>query len=302
MKSKMILTAMLMALPSALMAQENIEKAFEALRLSDWQEETMSSHHVDKNPETDVMEGMSDEYEFKITKVNVASKQLILDIRSAFTKDREAAYSVSSGTHGGAETYTSLAVGDGNGGSVAIGLMNDSKWTYACFLDPEDKEKSHRYAYGFEWVEKKDGTIIGRMVKTYATTQKYRKGNRRISRRISINGNEINVDGQSFSLGSGLPFEMSSVLNTDSIFFNHERSSESWLSEFNTYKNLFQKNPDGTAASHYATYIYKLCKNAKSLEDVEKNMVAAEIKKLKSKSTDDFIRNLFDMSIERLKK
>ena len=306
MKSKcIILFAILMALPSALMAQENIQKAFEALRLSDYQEETMSSHHVDKNPETDVMEGMSDEYEFKIAKVNVASKQLITDIRNAFTKDREAAYSMSSGTHGGAESYTSLAVGDGNGGGIAIGLMNDSKWTYACFLDPEDKEKNHRYAYGFEWVEKKDGTIIGRLVKTYATTQKYRKSNRKISSRISINGKEINFDGQGISsllFGDGFSFDKNSMIGVDSVSFNREMSSETWLSEFNTFKNLFQKNPNGTAASHYATQIYGLCKNANSLEGVEKNMVVAEIKKLKAKTTDDFIQQLFDMSIERLKK
>lgn len=302
MKSKsIILTAMLTALPSALMAQQHIEKAFEALRVSDYQEETMSRHQVDKAQETGIMEGMSDEYEFKITKVNAASKQLVSDIRNAFTKDREDAYKVSSGTHGGAEAYTSLAVGNNNGGGIAIGLMNDSKWMYACFLDPADKEKNHRYAYGFEWVEQKDGTIIGRMVKTYATTQQYRMGNRKISSRISINGKEINVDGQSFSF-SGFPFDDSSVFDTDSIFFNRERSSESWLSEFNTYKNLFLKKPNGNASSHYATYIYKLCKNAKSLEKDEKTMVAREIAKLKTSTNDEFIKQLFDMSIKRLGK
>lgn len=301
MKSKsIILTAMLTALPSALMAQQHIEKAFEALRVSDYQEETMSRHQVDKAQETGIMEGMSDEYEFKITKVNAASKQLVSDIRNAFTKDREDAYKVSSGTHGGAEAYTSLAVNN-NGGGIAIGLMNDSKWMYACFLDPADKEKNHRYAYGFEWVEQKDGTIIGRMVKTYATTQQYRMGNRKISSRISINGKEINVDGQSFSF-SGFPFDDSSVFDTDSIFFNRERSSESWLSEFNTYKNLFLKKPNGNASSHYATYIYKLCKNAKSLEKDEKTMVAREIAKLKTSTNDEFIKQLFDMSIKRLGK
>lgn len=302
MKSKsIILTAILTALPSALMAQQHIEKAFEALRVSDYQEETMSRHQVDKAQETGIMEGMSDEYEFKITKVNAASKQLVSDIRNAFTKDREGAYKVSSGTHGGAEAYTSLAVGNSNGGGIAIGLMNDSKWMYACFLDPADKEKNHRYAYGFEWVEQKDGTIIGRMVKTYATTQQYRMGNRKRSSRISINGKEINVDGQSFSF-SGFPFDDSSVFDTDSIFFNRERSSESWLSEFNTYKNLFLKKPDGNASSHYATYIYKLCKNAKSLEKDEKTMVAREIAKLKTSTNDEFIKQLFDMSIKRLGK
>ena len=299
MKSKsIILTAILMALPSFLMAQQNIEKAFDALRLSDYQEETMSRHHVDKNPETDVMEGMSDEYEFTITKVNAASKQLITDVRNAFTKDREAAYSVSSGTQGGAETYTSLAVGDDNGGGVAIGLMKDSKWIYACFLDPGDKEKNHRYAYGFEWVEKKDGTIIGRMVKTYATTQKYRQGNRRrISSRISINGKEINVDGQSFSFGSGFPFDNSSVFDDDSV---DEKTPESWLSEFNTFKRLFLKNPDSSTATHHATSIYKLCKNAEMLEPEEKKIVAQELAKLKHAAKDELIQNVFQMSIMKL--
>ena len=301
MKSKsIILTAMLTALPSALMAQQHIEKAFEALRVNDYQEETMSRHQVDKAQDTGVMEGMSDEYEFKITKVNAASKQLISDIRNAFTKDREAAYKVSSGTHGGAESYTSLAVGN-NGGGIAIGLMNDSKWMYACFLDPADKEKIHRYAYGFEWVEQKDGTIIGRLVKTYATTQKYRMGrNKKMSSKISINGKEINVDGQSFSFGSGFPFDGSSVFDSDSLFFNRERSTESWLSEFNTYKNHFLKRPDGNTSSHYATYIYKLCKNAGMLDADEKKMVAQEIAKLKTSTKDEFIKQLFDMSIKRL--
>ena len=81
------------------------------------------------------MEGMSDEYEFKIAEK--ANKHLITAIRQAFDKDEQAAYSVSTGSHGGAENYISLAVGNGNKG-VGIGEMKDSKWIYACFLDPED--------------------------------------------------------------------------------------------------------------------------------------------------------------------
>ena len=110
------------------------------------------------------------------------------------------------------------------------------------------------------------------------------------------------MDGQSFSFGNGFPFDDSLVFDTDSVFFSREKSSESWLSEFNTYKKLFLKNPDGTAASHYATYLYKLCKNAKSLEDAEKKIVETEIRKLKNKTKDEFIQQLFDMSVVRLKK
>ena len=68
MKSKdLILTAILMAVSSTMMAQENIEKAFDALRQSRSQEETYSNHFLEKDPDTGLMEGMSDEYEFKTT-------------------------------------------------------------------------------------------------------------------------------------------------------------------------------------------------------------------------------------------
>ena len=190
MKSKnLILTAILMAVSSTMMAQENIEKAFDALRQSRSQEETYSNHFLEKDPDTGLMEGMSDEYEFKTTYPD--GKRLVTAIRQAFTKDEQAAYSVSTGSHGGAENYTSLAVGNGNKGGVAIGLMKDSKWIYACFLDPEDTLRIHRYAYALEWVEKKDGSIVGRIVKTYATTQKFRQ--RRSSSKWIINGQEINI-------------------------------------------------------------------------------------------------------------
>ena len=132
MKSKnLILTAILMAVSSTVMAQENIQKAY----------------FLERDPDTGLMEGMSDEYEFKIAEKT--NKHLITAIRQAFDKDEQAAYSVSTGSHGGAENYISLAVGNGNKG-VGIGEMKDSKWIYACFLDPEDTLRTHRYAYAME--------------------------------------------------------------------------------------------------------------------------------------------------------
>lgn len=280
MKSKdLILTAILMAVSSTMMAQENIEKAFDALRQSRSQEETYSNHFLEKDPDTGLMEGMSDEYEFKTTYPD--GKRLVTAIRQAFTKDEQAAYSVSTGSHGGAENYTSLAVGNGNKGGVAIGLMKDSKWIYACFLDPEDTLRIHRYAYALEWVEKKDGSVVGRIVKTYATTQKFRQ--RRSSSKWIINGQEINI-----------PTTLNGVFN--------ESGSETWLSRFNNLRTLFQKKSEGAAASSWATQIYKLCKEAKSLDESEKKMVIQMIQKLKTQTNDEFIQQLFDVSIERLKK
>ncbi len=278
MKSKNILiTGMLMLLPSAVPAQQQIQQAFDALRNSNIKE-IISRHSVEKDPDLGTMEGLEDTYDFELT--DNRDKRLIDNIWKAFELDEAHAYSVSTGSNGNSEDFVSLAVGDSNKGGVAIGLIKDSKWIYACFLDPNDTLRQHRYAYALEWAEN-GNKIRGRIVKTYATTLKFRQSKKQ-SRTITVNGNN-------FAFGS---------------FFSDAdtKPSETWLSEFNTYKNLFLKNPDGTAANSYATQIYRLCKDAKSLEDVEKNIVAMEIVKIKKKTKDDFIQQLFDMSIERLKK
>jgi len=290
MKSKSIFIAgLLMLLPTVSMAQENIQRAFDALRQSKDIKEVSARHSLDKDPDTGMMEGLEDTFDFTIR--NQKAKHLVDDIRKAFQQDEPQAYNVSSGTHGNSEDYISLAVGNSKKGGVAIGLMQGSKWIYACFLDPEDSLRQHRYAYALEWVDDGD-KIRGRIVKTYATTQKFRQS-RHQSSTITVNGKNIKLSGSGFSSGDGF---------TWSGFSSDDKSSETWLTEFNTYKNLFLKNPNGTAANSYATQIYRLCKNAKMLEDVEKNMVATQITKLRKKTNDEFIQQLFDMSIERLKK
>ena len=241
---------------------------------------------------------MSDIYDFQIT--NPQNKNLVTAIEQAFRLDEGKAYSVKTGNRGGEEHYTSLAVGNSNRGGVAIGLMKGSKYTYALFLDPEDSARQHRYAYALEWVDDGD-KIRGRIAKTYATTQEHRRSIRQ-TRSISINGNTFKIDDNSFSFGSGFPFDNSSVFDNDSLFSYGPKSSESWLSEFNTFKNLFLKNPTGTAANYYVSHIYKLCKNADCLDDAEKVMVLKELEKMKKTVKDDLIKQMFEMSSERLNK
>jgi len=297
MKSKnIILTAMLMALPSALMAQENIEKTFEAL-LNEKNVEIKTQHSLERDPETGKKTAQADVYDFEVSSPTGLSR--IKAIQKAFEKDKDAAYQYRTVSHPGSD-YMSLAVGDGKSQSVAIGKIKGSDYIYACFLDKDDPEKKYRYAYAMEWLEKDKKTQV-RLAITYATTQKYRQSGKNI-RSVIVNGNEINVDGNSFSFGSGFPFDMNSVIGVDSVFLNREMSSESWLSKFNTYKNLFLKNPDGAAASYYATQIYGLCKNVDKMDEVEKKLVKSEILRLKMETTDEFIQKLFNMSIERLDK
>ena len=274
MKSKsIIMVGLFLLMPFTATAQQQIEKAFEALRQSKAQKEVWSEHTIEKDPETGKLEGLSDIYDFLIT--SPQKKELVTAIEQAFRQDESKAYSVRTANRGGEEHYTALAVGNGNRGGVAIGLMKGSKYIYALFLDPEDPARQHRYAYALEWVDD-GGKIMGRIAKTYATTQEYRKSNRQSST-ISINGNTFNIDHR-FS------------------------SSESWLSEFNTFKNLFLKNPTGTAANYNVSHIYKLCKNAGSLDEAEKVMVIKELEKLKKEAKDDFLKQMFEMSSERLNK
>jgi hypothetical protein len=301
MKSKsLILTAMLTALPSVLLAQQNIQKAFDAL-LNENIVEIKTQHTLERDPETGKKKAQMDIYDFEVANPTGISR--IKDIQRAFDKDKETAYELRSGDHAG-NNYPTLAVGDGRSQAVAVGRIKGSNYIYACFLDKDDPEKSYRYAYALEWVEKDKKTQV-RLAVTYATTLQYRN-NKRQTRTFIVNGEKVRVDGNSFSnsfsLGNGFPFDNSSVFDSDSISFNRERSSEGWLSEFNTYKRLYQRNPDGSAANYYATYIYKLCKKADCLENEEKQLVATEIKRLKAKTKDEFIQQLFDMGIERLKK
>lgn len=290
MKSKkLMVAAVLMLTATTALAQQHIQEAFDALRQNKAQREVWSENSIEKDPATGKLEGLNDTYDFVIMEPGQKGKKLINNILKAFEQDEPAAYSVSRGGHNTPEKYVSLAVGNDKTGGVPIGQIEGSTHVYACFLDLNDSLRHHRYAYALEWVEK-DNYIKGRIVKTYATTLKFRQQKTsRNSRRIILNGTSYSFD----DWGSNT---LSSSLGT------FTSSSESWLTQFNTYKNLFLNNPTGASGNSYATQIYQLCKDVKALDDVEKNMVATQIKKLRSKAKDEFIQQLFDMSIERLKK
>lgn len=294
MKTKnIILAALLTAMPAAMTAQENIQKAFEAL-LNDKIVETKTQHSLERDPETGQKSAQADVYDFVVT--NALALSRIKDIERAFDKDKNAAYQIRSGNGNAGRNNVSLAVGNNRSQSVSIGSMKGSNYIYACFLDPDDAEKKYRYAYAMEWLDKGQKTQV-RLVITYATTQKYREKNS-TRRRIIINGQEFNVDGGNFS---GFSLDNSSVFVNDSVY-SLQRTNGGWLTQFNIYKNRFLNNPEGIAANTYVTQIYNLCKKADALDDDEKELVADELKRMKTKTDDELIQKLFDMSIERLKK
>lgn len=282
MKSKsIILVAILMALPSAMMAQKNIQKAFDALQ-NDNIVKVTTQHSLERDPDTGKTISQVDVFDFMMTDPSVFRH--IKDIQDAFGKDTNDAYLVKSGDHTG-DNYFLLTVGDGSSQSVAIGKMKGSQYIYACFLDKNDSEKKHRYAYALEWVED-EGNIRGRLAITYALMPKYQQ--KRI-RNITIKGNS---------------FPMTDfTLNYDTLFTERPKSPTVWLSEFNTLSSLYRKNSEGGAAPvNFALLIYGLCKNTPSLDDYEKDMVITELKELKKITKRQSIQGFFTKSIELLKK
>ena len=329
MKSKyFILAAMLLAMPSTIMAQQNIQKAFDAL-LSDKITENKTRHVLDRDPETGRMTALADVYDFTISSSSALNR--LKDVRKAFETDKKEAYSVNSGLRekgvGDVDTESfsnlfesigfapvTLFVGDGKHQSVAIGNMNGSEYIYACFADKDDPDNRYRYAYAMEWVEKAKKTKV-RLAVTYALRPEARDGKVKKTNvsRVIINGKDVTND--SFTSGGGDGKLINRVyingkeynggdiegVNVDSLMANRAKTPESWLSEFNAYKRLFLKNPDGATATHYATSIYSLCKKSAMLDSEEKKIVIAELTKLKEKATDELIQNVLAMSIKKLK-
>ena len=287
MKNKLFLAAgILMLMPLTAHAQGFIKRAFNVLITSE-PAQVESSHKLNKNPETGVKEGQLDVYEFE-------------DVERAFEQDKEKAYSMktASATSKKSYDYTSLAVG-GDDSGYPLGDIKGSRYIYALFLDPEDMTKTHRYAYAMEW-RKDEKEIVGKLIVTYATTQQYRESGKK-GRIFRINGNDVKLSANGFSFGDDDLFsgffsmgEGLSAFGSDSTFVSSSIGSESWLSQF--------KNPNSTASNYYASHIYKMCKKADALDDMEKKMVIKELEKVMKATNDEFLQEMFQASIERLKK
>ena len=304
MKSKsLILSAMLIAMPSALMAQQNIQKAFDALLKQKQVIKVVAHHDMEKDPETGVKKGQADVYDFTLPAGN-PWRQLVLDIEDAIHKDSENAYSVSSSENNKGVNYVTLVVGDGSSESVAIGKIPGSKYMYACFLDKKDPAKQYRYAYAVEWAEGEDG-IKGRIATTYGTTQKYREqsenGKKRIkSSTITINRNPLSKDKMFEMIGNNAQRFTIKLDAVDTLATN----SQEWLSQFSTARTMYGKylaehNP--TLTNVFANNIYNLCKKADVLDADEKKIVISEIARLRDATADEYTKNLLVLSIKKLR-
>lgn len=283
MKNKqLIAVGILLMLPLAIQAQENIKKAFDAL-INDNSADVSTTHKLNRDPQTGTKEGQLDVYEFTIP---MAQKQLVRNIERAFEKDQDQAYSINSGTPGKSDyAYESIAVGGGS--SYMLGDIKGSRYIYAAFIDPQDKEKNHRYLYAMEWKEEQS-EIQGKLIVTYATTAQYR------SKGFNV-GDIMERAEHLRKRAEELKKRYGSSVTVEIIDDAHI-----WLSKFQSFKKWFLE-AKGERKNTQALNIYELCKDVSSLNAEEKKMIIDEIKNLKKKTDEELTLKMFDMSIERLK-
>ena len=288
---KTTLAVALLTLPLAAQAQKHIKKAFDAL-IDDRQVELSSTHKMEKDPETGEKESQLDWWEFTLPK---SKQQLVKDIERAFEKDRDKAYSVSTGHNSpGGEGVESLAVGNSNKNGYIVGEIAGSDYVYALFIDPDDAQHIHRYAYVLEWKDNGQN-IIGRLAITYATTLKYRQGNGNVQQNrtvtITTNGNRQSFTSPPAALGNFFSFGD----DGDDGDADDDGDDDTWLAKFNTFAQLFRNNPNSTASTYFANYIYNLCKKPQNgqLTAGEKEMVCAELDQLSQLTDNEFTRNIF---------
>ena len=283
MKSKQIIAVgIMLMLPLAIQAQENIKKAFDAL-VNDNSADVSTTHKLNRDPQTGTKEGQLDVYEFTIP---MAQKQLVKNIERAFEKDQDQAYSINSGSPGKSDyAYESVAVGGGS--PYMLGDIKGSRYIYAAFIDPQDKEKNHRYLYAMEWKEEQS-EIQGKLIVTYATTAQYR------SKGFNV-GDIMERAEHLRKRAEELKKRYGSSVTVEIIDDAHI-----WLSKFQSFKKWFLE-AKGERKNTQALNIYELCKDVSSLNAEEKKMIIDEIKNLKKKTDEELTLKMFDMSIERLK-
>lgn len=284
-------------------AQQNIKRCIDIFRNRPEVEGTITSRtYSDKNSKRDAR------YEVFSFTMSKGRKELLKLVEDAFVMDMKAAYTSEQGVSGiphyynprGTYSVCALYV-DGNN-DIPVGLKKGNNYYYACFLDPEDSTRTHRYAYFLEYGVK-GNEISGRVGVTYSTTSQYRQAQKNRSVHTASN---VGNGASSAVISSGLEGEFQLALQMlQSIGAGAEDAKEvspeeQWLAEFTLKVKWLRQNWNDDTATQYAASIYGLCKRSQCLDAEERKLATSELNKLLKMVKDDTVITLLKASIERL--
>lgn len=154
-------------------AQKNIQSAIREI-IECPEAKIKETSTLQKDYATNIKTGESNVYTYRLpsNKMNLIKAAI-----TAFEKDKDKSYSYMIGNAQRNSQPLKVAVGDGTGASATVQINTDGyNYLYGLFLAPktENPEGHYRYAYIITYKEEK-GEIVGKIVKTYATTLTYRQ-------------------------------------------------------------------------------------------------------------------------------
>ncbi len=336
MKKKLLL-ALMVAMAATVMAQTQVQNAFESLKQSGFTRTQRTNHTSDNGKRT----GLLEIYTF--TTSTSADRRVVERLINALASESEEAYSYVS--HQASDKPQRYAVYYDSKNSEVIGRDKDDNYVLFNVMDPDDETNTYRYCYALEW-RNEDGNLTGRALKTYAP--KPRSLNKVFAKRdggpltINIGGDTtIMVDLDSLidlsglgnikdlkdlknvkgleklkeldgleilgSLGSldGLEELKDRIIVLSDDDKDEPADDVEWLTSFNHYRNAFKRAAakESSTTASYATSILKLCKNAKKvhLSDGELNLCRKSIKEMQKMTKDSFVKGLLDEAITNLR-
>ena len=202
---KTLLITLMVAMAATVMAQTQVQNAFESLKQSGFTRTQRTNHTSDNGKRT----GLLEIYSF--TTSTSADRRVVERLINALASESEEAYSYVS--HQASDKPQRYAVYYDSKNSEVIGRDKDDNYVLFNVMDPDDETNTYRYCYALEWRTNDDGNLKGRALMTYAPKPSssrqpfaWRSGERQLGS-IDIpqgNGKSYTLDLDSIARATGL--------------------------------------------------------------------------------------------------
>lgn len=285
---KLITAALVvMLLPAAAQAQENLKKAIDNM-VSD----NGLAEYMKVNSQIEAADNGKNnasyfyQYEFEMPQ----SKRKTFDaVRTAFNKDIKAAYNVAT-RHAGISAKQIASIGYGKNLEKTYTLGNYSARNYMIMYVRDSKDEMRRYAYALVWYDsKKKDTFFCSITQVYSLApQKVREKN--------------SIDSSGVLMGGDFDFaEASKML----VWSGRVDSSTDFLRQFGVLRSTYMEGIKNQEELAYMTKIVNriltLCKESGYLLNKgERNVCATGLAELTSISTDKYLAALLDEARKQL--
>ena len=158
---KIFLITLMVAIAATVMAQTQVQNAFESLKQSSFVRTQRTNNNWGDNGKRT---GRLEVYEFTTT--SAQDRRAVEKLINAMASESDEAYSYVS--HQAGEERQRYAIYYDPSNSEVIGRDKDDNYVLFNVMDPDDETNTYRYCYALEWRANDDGNLKGRALMTYA--------------------------------------------------------------------------------------------------------------------------------------